>query len=999
MTFARHLSSHTPRSHALALVLSLLALALGSAAVQAAGPDLLAGPGLSLASSDLDPTELARAEKPVHDFARATGSRWSVLDWAPSSLTPRLAYGTGLDLGTPITNALDAETQARAFVDAHPELFGTRSERLVLFRAHPGLGKWSLIFHEQIGGQVVLNSQVTVLLTDAGRLAAFGAATYPMIESVESPRISETEAVASAYQHLRAQGLVQDDLARIERRRVIGSFVLPVALRDGSAPAGSAGIVGRPVERVVIGSPAGQYAYQLDVDAVSGAVLERRDIARALDYVGSVQASVEEPGYCNGAAPKSFPGFFVTIDGLGTVTTDANGNFTLPYAGTDPRTITAEMKGELCDVENVAGAQAAFSGTITPGVPFVVNWNSGNAREDEMDTWYHVNVTHAALRAIDPNWHDLDFPLPANVNVQSSCNAIWDGEAINMYHEAGGCANTGRIGDVISHEYGHGITDYMYGPNDPGGDLHEGNSDITGTFRNNNPIVGPGFYLGDCVNGIRNLDNDLRWPEDLGGEGHHDGQIIGGVLWDTRAALVASLGYAAGSTRALEIWHFSRILGLPHTQPEQVLWSFLADDDNGNLDDGTPSYDALCPAAEHHGFTCPERFDDVVIHHVPLVFGEGPDLAPIAVDAELYSLSGALDLPNCKAFARPLGGGSFVASPFIHLSGDDYRAQVAGQNVGAYIEYYVEAKDVLGHVLRRPATGTYIFQVVTNYEPFEADAGGWTVGAAGDNAVTGVWERVDPVGTTLAGLPLQPDDDTTPDPGALCWITEQYEGGQPYQSDADGITTLLSPIYNLTGMTWASVRYDRWFQTLSSAAGVLEISVSHNGGSSWILLERVQGSQNPNDWRTNTRVITPQLGPLGLTRFRVVMKGQPLPSVDEAGFDGFVLLADDQGGPAAVGDETRLANAASIRLVSENPSSGLCQLEYRNPVAGPVSLSIYQVDGRQVRTLFRAENGAGQFTASWDGLDERGAPVATGVYFARLSTRAGSDVRRIVIAR
>src|SRR5262249_26589081 len=158
----------------------------------------------------------------------------------------------------------------------------------------------------------------------------------------------------------------------------------------------------------------------------------------------------------------------------------------------------------------------------------------------------------------------------------------------------------------------------LYGFSQPGGDLHEGNSDVVACYLENSPIVGHGFFRGQCDRGIRNLDNSMQYPADLSGEGHHDGQIIGGFCWQTWIGLRSLLGADAGSDRAWRIWHFGRRMGLPQSQPDQVLWAFIADDDDGNLANGTPFYDVLCQAAEHHNFGCPAITEGVAIAHTPV---------------------------------------------------------------------------------------------------------------------------------------------------------------------------------------------------------------------------------------------------------------------------------------------------------------------------------------------------------------------------------------------
>ena len=60
-------------------------------------------------------------------------------------------------------------------------------------------------------------------------------------------------------------------------------------------------------------------------------------------------------------------------------------------------------------------------------------------------------------------------------------------------------------------------------------------------------------------------------------------------------------------------------------------------------------------------------------------------------------------------------------------------------------------------------------------------------------------------------------------------------------------------------------------------------------------------------------------------------------------------------------------------------------MEMRLAQPGAVSLEVYAVDGRRVRTLASGWREAGFYQVTWDGRDERRATVAPGIYFARLS--------------
>ena len=75
-------------------------------------------------------------------------------------------------------------------------------------------------------------------------------------------------------------------------------------------------------------------------------------------------------------------------------------------------------------------------------------------------------------------------------------------------------------------------------------------------------------------------------------------------------------------------------------------------------------------------------------------------------------------------------------------------------------------------------------------------------------------------------------------------------------------------------------------------------------------------------------------------------------------------------------------------------------LAYDLPRAGRVTLRIYDVGGRLVRSLVSGEvQEAGRHTVEWDGRDVAGAATGAGLYFGRLGVGGESDVRRVVRVR
>jgi hypothetical protein len=81
------------------------------------------------------------------------------------------------------------------------------------------------------------------------------------------------------------------------------------------------------------------------------------------------------------------------------------------------------------------------------------------------------------------------------------------------------------------------------------------------------------------------------------------------------------------------------------------------------------------------------------------------------------------------------------------------------------------------------------------------------------------------------------------------------------------------------------------------------------------------------------------------------------------------------------------------------PSSGDIVLVRIAPVNGtPVTVRIHTASGRLVRTLRSPDSmGAGQLVASWDGRDEKGRPVARGVYLVHILGGGLNEVVKVVV--
>lgn len=114
------------------------------------------------------------------------------------------------------------------------------------------------------------------------------------------------------------------------------------------------------------------------------------------------------------------------------------------------------------------------------------------------------------------------------------------------------------------------------------------------------------------------------------------------------------------------------------------------------------------------------------------------------------------------------------------------------------------------------------------------------------------------------------------------------------------------------------------------------------------------------------------------------------------------LVSDFTTVPTAIPSD--VAPAAAPRLALEqnrpNPFNPSTEIEFGLPRAGAVTLAVFDTRGRRVRTLLGEQAwSSGRHRVRWDGTDDLGRPVSSGVYAYRLETAAGTLTRRMVLAK
>ncbi|MGD8397087.1 MAG: Omp28-related outer membrane protein [Candidatus Eiseniibacteriota bacterium] len=82
-----------------------------------------------------------------------------------------------------------------------------------------------------------------------------------------------------------------------------------------------------------------------------------------------------------------------------------------------------------------------------------------------------------------------------------------------------------------------------------------------------------------------------------------------------------------------------------------------------------------------------------------------------------------------------------------------------------------------------------------------------------------------------------------------------------------------------------------------------------------------------------------------------------------------------------------------------NPFRPTTSISYRLAAPGAVTLRVYDVAGHAIRTLVDRTQAASSYRVDWDGTDDAGQRVASGVYFYRLEVPGAVETRRMVLTR
>jgi hypothetical protein len=830
----------------------------------------------------------------------------------------------------------------------------------------------NITFDQQFNGMKVLFSRASVKLVE-GKVVQFAFGIHPNIQLDAKSSIGEQQA------RLAAQQGISTTIESIQSTAEL--FILPVPTSNAFDY--------KAVYAVTVSTRNSQNVpqkYLTYVDAISGKILMRKNLVSHAEG-GPVKPNEEDfvvDVQVNGDVYMTNPYGVITSEGLNNIYVTVSGtDYTMGLTGGATIGVNAganaivRLEGPWSTV-NTNGVTPQKNVTLQAGLNTIDMSTAANVRE--ISAYKSVNRIHDHCKYWMPNFTGMDFQLPTNIDLTTGdCNAFYDGSSINFYALANGCNATSLLADVVFHEYGHGINDNYYqslGSFFFNGAIGEGYADYWGISLIDNPIVGVGFYT-DNQDGIRRYDTERKvYPQDLVGEVHADGEIIMGAWYDTHLLMggdwnntmplfvEAYAGLQAETADGNEGEAFTDIL----------LDVLLADDNDGDITNGTPNGNAIVQGFYLHGITL---ISPAVINHTPAAFGS--PIVPITLTADLdlfFPYTQYLSDVNCH---YQVNNAPWQTMAMTDASGS-FEANFDGFNPGTILKYYFTANDTNGSVGTVNPVGAHqasfpslphimligVNEVGRHDCDNNEDWGTWQTGVAGDNATTGIWLLEIPIPSTTVdvapGTIVQTGDQVTP-AGEYCFFTGNGTiGGGIGENDVDaGRTTLQTTTIDLSGFTNPVISYYRWYTNsppggANPGADYWQVRMSNNNGSTWTYVENTKTSDMR--WRRNAFHVSDYMTPTAQMKLQFIASDSLRPTVNlnggslvEGALDDFIVYEE-----IVIGVEENTV-AVLNATAFPNPTTESTRIQFQ--LSKPESIEVLVLDavGRTIHSIPAREYG------------------------------------------
>ena len=104
-------------------------------------------------------------------------------------------------------------------------------------------------------------------------------------------------------------------------------------------------------------------------------------------------------------------------------------------------------------------------------------------------------------------------------------------------------------------------------------------------------------------------------------------------------------------------------------------------------------------------------------------------------------------------------------------------------------------------------------------------------------------------------------------------------------------------------------------------------------------------------------------------------------------------------GLTGLGIEGAMVNSFALDANYPNPFNPTTNISYSIPEFGEISLIVFDALGKEVKTLVTGEIAPGAYNAVWNGTDNNGNEVSTGMYFYKLTSGEFTQTRKMMFVK
>jgi len=362
-----------------------------------------------------------------------------------------------------------------------------------------------------------------------------------------------------------------------------------------------------------------------------------------------------------------------------------------------------------------------------------------------------------------------------------------------------------------------------------------------------------------------------------------------------------------------------------------------------------------------------------ILHDPPLIISD--TLSSIPLTATITS-ENSLNQDSLFLFWRTDTLSPFVRENLQPIAVDQYLAEITAQSSGTTVFYYFSAQDSLGNVVHLPLSAprfifkSYVAPASITFD-FENGLYFWETGGANNK-----WNL-----------------NSVSSHDGLFSLTDSPIGG--YSDTIDSWTALKQGL----DLTCAeSPQLSFWHRYSLWVYDSCFVEVSTDNGVSWErVLPGFGGSQG--EWTQTSFPLDSYVGSSEF-KFRFHIVSDSIGTSDGWYIDDVQISLK----PTSVPEEPiSIPTCFALHQNYPNPFNPVTSIQYavgsRQTRPLHTSLKIYNILGQEVRTLVDEPKLPGTYQVIWDGRDDEGNDLASGIYFYRLQTGDSTEAKKMLLLK